>query len=172
MNANASALIALGTNLPYQDISGSALLARAVTQMRAAGLGPRLLSGIWRTDPWPPSAQPVFFNAVAELDPQGRTPQELYAALRTIERAFGRARRQRWGPRTLDLDLIAMAGWIGTFGTLTLPHKRMQERAFVLAPLAEVAPDWRHPISGRSARELLAALAPGQVVRRTGGFAP
>ena len=141
--------------------------------MRAAGLAPRALSGVWQTEAWPHgSGQPDYYNAVAELDGAGHEPPPLYAVLSQIERSFGRERREKWAPRTLDLDIIAMDGFAGTFGGIELPHPRMHERAFVLAPLAEVAPNWRHPGNGRSAAELLAGLAPGYRYQRIGGLSP
>ncbi len=156
-----TAYVALGSNLPFAGVSGPALLARAVSALHSEGLAPRALSGIWQTPAWPPSDQPDYYNAVAELDPQGLSPQPLYARLRAIEQRFGRERRDRWAARTLDLDLIDLNGLVGTFGEVTLPHPRMHERVFVLAPLSEIAPNWRHPISDKSAAELLAAL-PGE----------
>ncbi len=154
--------------MPFEGVSGPALLARAVTAMQDAGLVPRALSGVWETEAWPTgSGQPDYYNAVAELDVGALAPQQLYAVLSQIERSFGRERRVRWAPRTLDLDIIAMDGFAGAFGEITLPHPRMHERAFVLAPLAEIAPDWRHPRLNRSAVELLSA-SPQQRVRHVG----
>lgn len=165
------AFVALGTNLPYRGVAGPALLARAVAALRSAGLSPRALSSVWETPAWPPdSGQPNYFNAVAELDAEGLAPQPLYETLCTVEIAFGRERRDRWAARTLDLDLVAMDAFVGVFGALTLPHPRMQERGFVLAPLAEIAPDWRHPSSGLNAVELLAG-ASTEGYRRLGPFA-
>ena len=155
--------------MPFEGVEGSQLLARAVAAMQAAGLVPRALSGVWQTEAWPQgSSQPDYYNAVAQLDGEGWEPQPLYAVLARIERAFGRERRERWAPRTLDLDIVAMDGFVGEFGAVTLPHPRVQDRAFVLAPLAELAPDWRHPGSGLSVVELLAGLSPGYRYQRVG----
>lgn len=155
--------------MPFEGVQGPQLLARAVRAMQAAGLAPRALSGVWETEAWPQgSGQPDYYNAVAELDGAGLEPEPLYDVLQQIERAFGRERREKWAPRTLDLDILAMDGFVGEFGAVTLPHPRMQDRAFVLAPLAELAPDWRHPASGLSVAELLAALSPGYRYQRIG----
>jgi 2-amino-4-hydroxy-6-hydroxymethyldihydropteridine diphosphokinase len=169
MNASTRAFVALGANMPFDGVSGPQLLARAVAAMQAAGLSLRALSGVWETEAWPQgSGQPDYYNAVAELDGAGLEPQPLYAVLSQIERNFGRERREKWAPRTLDLDVIAMDGFVGAFDSIELPHPRMQERAFVLAPLAELAPEWRHPESGQSVANLLGALPAGYRYRRIG----
>jgi 2-amino-4-hydroxy-6-hydroxymethyldihydropteridine diphosphokinase len=166
-----SAFIALGSNMPFDGLSAPRVLARAVAAMQSAGLAPRALSGVWETPAWPPSDQPDYCNAVAELDPAGLSPQPLYERLRAIELNFGRERRERWAARTLDLDIVALDGFVGTFGAITLPHPRMHKRSFVLAPLAEIAPEWRHPVHGKTAAELLAALPGEQGYRRLGNLA-
>jgi len=171
MNDNA-ALIALGANLPFDGLMGAALLSRALSALQAEGLAVRAVSGVWRTAAWPPGTeQPDYFNAAAELDSAGRAPRLLYDALRAIEARFGRERRERWAARTMDLDIIAMDGFVGTFGGVTLPHPRMQERAFVLAPLAEIAPGWRHPVSGATPGDMLAALGRVEGCSREGDLA-
>jgi 2-amino-4-hydroxy-6-hydroxymethyldihydropteridine diphosphokinase len=95
-------------------------------------------------------------------------PAALYQRLRAVEAAFGRQRRERWGARTLDLDLLALEGAAGAFGVITLPHKRLHERAFVLLPLREVAPGWRHPVLGWTVEDMLAGLPPGETAVRLG----
>ena len=167
------AFVALGANMPFEGVQGSELLARAVDALKTVGLPPLSLSSVWQTEAWPRgSGQLDYFNAVAELDAGERTPRQLYDVLTSIEHRFGRERRERWAPRTLDLDIVAMDGFAGIFGGITLPHPRMQERAFVLAPLSEIAPDWRHPKSGRTAAEMLASLPPGYRYQRIGAMPP
>ena len=160
------AYIALGSNMPFEGASAPRVLARAVSAMQAAGLHPLALSGLWESPAWPPSDQPDYYNAIVALDPAGLSPQQLYAVLRDIELSFGRERRDRWAARTLDLDIVAMEGRAGTFGAITLPHPRMHERAFVLAPMDEVAPAWRHPETGLSPSEMLDLLPSGHRYRR------
>src|SRR5262249_19382772 len=112
---------------------------------------------------WPPASdtargQPHYINAIVACNVGVHAPDQLVKVLQEIEQRFGRVREQRWGARTLDLDLIDLDGLVGDFDGVVLPHPRAHERAFVLAPLAEVAPDWRHPVLHKSAAELLAAL--------------
>jgi len=116
------------------------------------------MSSLYQSDAWPDPSDPPFINAALEIEtPLG--PQALLAALHAIEAGFGRRRSARNAPRTLDLDLVAYHGETldGAQGGPVLPHPRLKGRAFVLAPLAEIAPDWRHPLNGQTAQEMLAA---------------
>lgn len=117
------------------------------------------ISTLHETAPVGDIPQGPYLNAAAVVE-TSLTPRDLLAALHTIERAHGRdrAREQRWGPRTLDLDLILYDDMTLEVPGLTLPHPRAHERLFVLDPLSEVGPDWVFPTLGRSVRELRDAL--------------
>lgn len=101
--------------------------------------------------------QPDYWNGCALLQ-VSLLPQELLQVLLQTEAKFGRVRRERWGPRTLDLDLLLFGDLILDLPGLQIPHPRMTERAFVLVPLAEIAPDWREPVSGQTISTLLQAV--------------
>ncbi len=165
------ALIGLGTNLPFHGVGGPALLVQAMRAVGEAGLRVLTTSSAWESPAWPPGAdQPRYTNAVAEIEAEVGDPRWLYAALRSIEARFGRERRERWGPRTLDLDILDMGDAIGDFGGVVLPHPRLHQRAFVLLPLAEVAPLWRHPLTGEAIQTLLERLGSAHGVRRMAGL--
>lgn len=148
------AFVALGGNLG----DTRAYLRQALDRL-ACLPDSRLLghSRFYRTPPWGVREQPAFLNAAAVLD-TGLAPHALLDALLDIERAAGRVRDgERWGPRTLDLDLLHVDGMALHDERLTLPHPRIAERAFVLLPLAELAPDLELPGQGR-VEALLAAV--------------
>lgn len=116
------------------------------------------------TTPFGRQDQPAYINAVAVLE-TGLTALDLLHALRAIERSAGRERRERWGQRTLDLDILDYDGIVLEDGVeqsanaeLVLPHPAISEREFVLAPIVEIAPRWRHPVTGLTAKTMLAAL--------------
>lgn len=115
------------------------------------------LSRLFVSPAWPDPSDPPFVNAVARID-TALPPNLLLEYLHGIESAFGRRRTRQNAPRTLDIDLLAYMNLVGQFDGAVLPHPGLTERDFVLAPLLDIAPDWRHPLTGRSAGDLLAAL--------------
>lgn len=157
------AYVGLGSNLG--DRAGNLLLG--VRGMLAAGLRVVRLSSIYETEPvGVGAAQPLYLNAVAELE--GRAlppPEQLLARLLRIEYALGRRRQRPLAARPLDLDLLLYGRAQIETEFLTLPHPRLHLRRFVLAPLAELAPAARHPALQQTFRELLAALADDSAVR-------
>ncbi len=153
-------LVAIGANLPAPDGAPPIETCRRAAARLAALPGLRLaaLSRWFETAPVPPSGQPDYINGVARLAGAAE-PAALLAALRAIEAAFGRDRGEPNAARTLDLDLIAIGTLIRNSPDPVLPHPRAHERAFVMVPLAEVAPDWVHPRLGLTATALAARLA-------------
>ena len=123
------------------------------------------VSSFYETEPVEFAAQPWFLNCVVELDTE-KMPKQLLAGILDIEREMGRQRVQKKGPRTLDIDILLSGNSIIQTKGLTIPHPAMHERRFVLEPLAEIAPEARHPVIKRTVRELRDALPPGQAVRR------
>jgi 2-amino-4-hydroxy-6-hydroxymethyldihydropteridine diphosphokinase len=154
-----SIYIALGANLPGPAGPPRATLEAALARLEAAGVRVVRRSRWYRSPAWPDPAEPEFVNAVAEVE-TALTPPALLALLHEIEVALGRARSAPNAPRAIDLDLLDHHGAVEA-GPPALPHPRLHRRAFVLLPLAEIAPGWRHPVSRRSVAELIAALPPG-----------
>jgi len=139
------AYIGLGSNLGDRRATLEAALAR---------LRPRRVSSLVETEPWGLREQPAFLNAVAELE-TGLEPEALLESLLGLEREHGRVRGGRWGPRTLDLDLLLYGDREIRSGALEVPHPRLAQRRFVLEGLAELCPGRAVPGLGRTVRELL-----------------
>lgn len=173
--------------MPAAGRAPASTLRRALALLGAVpGISVERVSRWYRTPAWPPGSGADFINGAAVLGCE-QAPSELLARLHDVEHQLGRTRQVRWGPRVCDIDLLGMgelvlpdratvAQWMAlspdaateTPGQLLLPHPRLHERAFVLVPLLDVAPEWRHPVLGRTVAEMHAAVPPerlAEVVR-------
>lgn len=161
--------IGVGANLPHPDYgSPRRTCEAALAALDGADVRVLRRSRWYESEPVPRADQPWFVNGVAELATE-LAPGDLLERLHRLEAAFGRVRRQANEARVLDLDLLAFGRRVSRPGeSPVLPHPRLAERAFVVLPLAELAPDWRHPATGLTARELAAALPAGQTARPVG----
>ncbi|MBI1262347.1 MAG: 2-amino-4-hydroxy-6-hydroxymethyldihydropteridine diphosphokinase [Rhizobiales bacterium] len=158
--------IALGANM---GASPRLTLEKAIAYMPQMGMTPRAISSFYSTAAVGPTPQPDFVNTVIRVE-TALPVYELMEMLHRIEAVFGRVRRERWGPRVLDLDLLDYQGMVippvGPQGLaaglgpipLVLPHPGVAERGFVLLPLRDIAPGWRHPVSGAHIEVLIAHL--------------
>jgi 2-amino-4-hydroxy-6-hydroxymethyldihydropteridine diphosphokinase len=162
--------VALGANLPSAWGPPRATLEAALAHLAGPEVRIADRSPWYETAPVPDMNQPWYVNGVVALA-ISLSPAALLARLHETEAHFGRVRTVRWEARAIDLDLIDYCGRVQEEGPPILPHPRMHERAFVLRPLADIAPGWRHPVDGRPIAELLAALPPGQRIRRQDGTA-
>ena len=159
-------LIGIGGNLPDARFGAPPdALAAALVALEAEGIQVATRSAWYRTEPVPRSDQPWFVNAVASLITH-LAARDLLAVLQAVEGRFGRVRSERNAARVLDLDLLDYRGQVAETASLVLPHPRLHQRRFVLQPLAEIAPNWRHPLSGLTAEQLLSRLAAKQPIER------
>ncbi|MBI3419535.1 MAG: 2-amino-4-hydroxy-6-hydroxymethyldihydropteridine diphosphokinase [Proteobacteria bacterium] len=155
-------LIGLGANMPSRVGTPIETLRAALQLMPEHGIQVKRVSPFYKTAPVPVSDQPDFINAVAEIKTH-LDPAKVMQKLLEIEQAFGRQRTMKNDPRTLDLDLLDYAGQRLKTEFLELPHPRMVKRAFILHPLRDIAPTWKHPVSRETIRALIAKLPPQEI---------
>ena len=178
------AIIGLGSNMLRDREGPVQILQSALTQLMVESVVLKATSQFYATPCFPAGAGPDYVNAAALLE-TSLTPADLLEHLHRIEALMGREREARWGQRTLDLDLLAygdaiapdLAGYLqwrdlplaaqatDAPSHLILPHPRLQDRAFVLVPMNDIAPDWRHPVTQRSTRQMLADLAAAEIAQ-------
>ncbi|MEP4260235.1 MAG: 2-amino-4-hydroxy-6-hydroxymethyldihydropteridine diphosphokinase [Rhizobiaceae bacterium] len=171
-------LVAVGSNQVSALGSPLDTVLAAIDALKVNGVVIRKKSAIYKTQAYPTGNGPDFANAVVDCEIDNTTAAEVLQILHSIEAEFGRKRTERWSPRTLDLDLLAwgdsiepdektLKDWMNlppelqsqtTPNQMILPHPRLHERAFVLVPLSDVAPDWQHPVLGKSVQQMCDAL--------------
>jgi 2-amino-4-hydroxy-6-hydroxymethyldihydropteridine diphosphokinase len=154
------AYLSLGSNVGDRTVN----LDTAIARLRALG-EVVAISSRYETEPVELTAQPWFLNCAVALNTD-MTPEQLLAGILNIEQQLGRRRMQKKGPRLIDIDILLFGNTIVENAGLTIPHPAMQERRFVLEPLAEIAPDVSHPVLKQTIRDLRDALPPGQAVRK------
>ncbi len=161
-------LLSLGGNLGDREDN----LRKALRALRALeGVALGRVSHTYETEPLGDTAQPVFLNLAAEIETD-LGPLELLDAVKGIEKRLGREATYRWGPRVIDIDLILCGSEVIDGERLTVPHPEFRKRAFVLAPLAEIAPDAIDPVTGRTVAELAACVEDKGKVVRSGYITP
>ena len=147
--------IGIGSNLPSAEHGPpEAVVHAAIAAVVRTGAGLVRTSSLWRTAPVPPSGQPSFLNAVIEASTTFE-PLQVLTIIQEIETGLGRVRIVKSGPRTLDIDILAWGDRVVSLPHLRIPHPSIKERRFVLEPLAEIHPNWRHPETGERVGDML-----------------
>jgi 2-amino-4-hydroxy-6-hydroxymethyldihydropteridine diphosphokinase len=152
--------LSLGSNVGDRE----AQLQGAVTRLAAIGRV-TAVSSFYETEPVEFTEQPWFLNCAVALD-TSQTPQQLMTSILRIEQEMGRRRVQNKGPRAIDIDILLFDDAVVDSPEVTIPHPALHQRRFVLEPLAEIAPELRHPVLHKTIRELRDALLPEQIVRK------
>ena len=172
-------IVAFGGNTTYEGVQPADTISNSINALVSSDFSLSCKSTLYKTPCFPPGSGPDFVNAIA-VYVTSKSPDTCLTRLHQVEKAFGRKREGRWGARSLDLDLLAHGDaicpdrdgyqhWADLSperqraeapGELILPHPRIQDRAFVLVPLAEIRPDWRHPVTGLTPAQMLKRLGP------------
>ncbi len=165
-NGDEAVIVALGGNLPGAWPSTADVLEAALAGLEGVGLKLVARSSLWRSAAWPDLSQPDYLNAVALVETE-LAPRAVLSGLQELERTFGRVRSSPNAARVLDLDLIAYGRLMieDEAAGLILPHPRAAARGFVMGPLAQIAPHWRHPVSGERAASLAQRVSVGADAR-------
>ena len=150
-----TAFLALGSNIGDRESN----LRDAVNRLESHEIHVLRRSSVYETAPQELLDQPWFLNAVVQVE-TSLFPMQLLARVREIERQMGRRRVTPKGPRNIDIDILFYGRTVIATAELEVPHPRIAQRRFVLEPLAEIAPEFRHPMTGKTANEMLAALEP------------
>jgi 2-amino-4-hydroxy-6-hydroxymethyldihydropteridine diphosphokinase len=152
--------LSLGSNLGDREANLRDAIARLGSLGHAA-----TVSSLYETEPVELTSQPWFLNCAVQFETE-KMPRQLLKAILDIERAMGRVRTKNKGPRNIDIDILLFGSSIVEIQGLTIPHPALHQRRFVLEPLAEIAPEVRHPVFKKTVRELRDALPAGQAVRK------
>ena len=151
--------LSLGSNVGDREENLREAIRRLGTMGKVAKV-----SAFYETEPVEYPAQPWFLNCALQLETE-KMPRQLLKAILGVEQGMGRRRMRKKGPRNIDIDILLFGSSVLDTAELVIPHPAMHERRFVLEPLAEIAPDARHPVFKRTIRELRDALPPGQAVK-------